>query len=672
MKELLYSLSLVLAVSMSAVNAYCKSCISTNATFKIMKLSSPSIIIGGNKLEVGDNFCAGDEIIWTSDNQTLLAKNLKNARLVRTSKRLFQKKGKIKSIYDLFVQFNKESTRGIFDTIPIERSLNAGFFPEKRIALVIGNQNYHYLPPLNNSLKDAEDVSSVLLGLGFDVIEMYDTDSLELVKGVDRFSEFAKQYDVALFYYAGHGIQEKNISYLVPVEKEFKEEKNVKGCVNSFDIIKKVEDSKCESRIFYFDACRDHLTPQNGDFESFQMSEMIGHLGTAIVFASQSGNVAYDGNIDENSPFATILMRNMQEPNYSFPDMMTALVNETYEQTRHHQRPIRVGDLKSKFRFNPVMETLVTSSIETVDQLDLSDIKNYRTNIFKLARKYEEDGKFQEALTTYMREGDNPWCQTNIGLLYFNGQGVAKDYKKAHEWIKKAAEQEEAYPMFLLGQFYDFGLGVNKDDNLAFKWYEKAADKGDVNASFRIGCCYDDGIAVNQDSDVAMEWYRIAADKGHTGAMNAIGTLYHLGKGMSPDYKKAMEWYRKAADGGNGKAMFNIALLYENGLGVVRDNDRAMQWYLNSAEKGFSQAMIQIANKYFYGKGPTADFNKSIDWFRNAALENNADAMRSLGIMYFYGDENGSQVDKKMAKTWLKNASEAGDEKATKLLKELF
>lgn len=674
MKKLLYRFFLVLALSMGAVNVYSASCVAKNAYFKIVKLSTPSIVIGGKTLKVGDKFCAGEEIKWTSDNQTFLAKNLKNARLVRASKRLFNKKGRIKSIYDLFIQYNKESTRGIFDTIPIEKSTNGGYFLEKRLALVVGNQNYHYIPTLNNSQKDAEDVASTLLDLGFDVIEMYETDSLEIVKGVDKFSELAKDYNVALFYYAGHGIQENFISYLVPVDKNFEEEKNVKGCVNCFDIIKKVEDSNCESRIFYFDACRENLTAPNDAFESSYLSEMVKSLGTVVVYATQSGNVAFDGvnESEGNSPFAKVLMKNMRNPNYSFPDMMSALVNETYQLTDSHQRPIRCGDLCSNFRFNPSVESLVTSSMEVVDSLDFNDTKNYRTNIFQLARKYEEEGKFKEALTTYMKEDDNPWCQTNIGLLYINGQGVAKDYKKAYEWIKKAADQEEAYSMFLLGQLYEFGLFVKKDYKIAFKWYEKSAEKGDVNASFKIGCCYDDGIAVSPDVDVAMEWYNIAADKGHTGAMNAIGTLYHLGKNISPDYQKAMEWYRKAADGGNSKAMFNIALLYENGLGVNRDNDRAMQWYLNSAEKGFTQAKIQIANKYYYGLGLNADFNKSIDWFRTAAMENNAGAMRSLGIMYFYGDENGSQVDKKKAKEWLKNASEAGDEKATKLLKELF
>ena len=675
-KELLCRLFLVLALAISTVNVYGASSVASGVNFKIMKLYTPSIVIGGKPLKVGDKFRAGEEIKWTSENKSFLAKNLNNGRLVRVSKRLFHKKGRIKSIYDLFVQFNKESTRGIFDTIPVEKSTNAGYFNEKRLALVVGNQNYHYMDPLNNSMKDAEDVSSTLLRLGFDVIEMYETDSLEMAKGVERFSELAKDYNVALFYYAGHGIQENFISYLVPVDKDFEEERNVKGCVNFFDIIKKVEDSNCNSRIFYFDACRQNLTPPNDIFEASYVSELVQPLGTVVVYATESGNVASDGESEGdgegNSPFAKILMKNMQIPSYSFPDMMSALVNETYELSRGHQRPIRCGDLSSNFRFNPSVESLVTSAMETVDSEDLDAAKSYRTNIFKLGRKYEEEGKFKEALTTYMKEDDNPWCQTNIGLLYFNGQGVAKDYKKAYEWIKKAADQEEAYPMFLLGQLYDFGFFVKKDDEMAFKWYKKAAEKEDANALFKIGCCYDDGIAVSPDVDVAMEWYGKAVDKGHTGAMNAIGTLYHLGKNISPDYEKAMEWYRKAAEGGNGKAMFNIALLYENGLGVGRDNDRAMQWYLNSAEKGFTQAMIQLANKYYYGLGSPSDFNKSIEWFSTAAKENNAGAMRSLGILYFYGDENGSRVDKKLAKAWLKNASEAGDEKATKLLKELF
>src|SRR5690606_40942624 len=74
--------------------------------------------------------------------------------------------------------------------------------------------------------------------------------------------------------------------------------------------------------------------------------------------------------------------------------------------------------------------------------------------------------------------------------MYKNGNGVAKDYKKAVEWYQKAAEKGNADAQFNLGVMYKNGNGVAKDYKKAVEWYQKAAEKGNANAQFNLGVMY--------------------------------------------------------------------------------------------------------------------------------------------------------------------------------------
>ena len=73
-------------------------------------------------------------------------------------------------------------------------------------------------------------------------------------------------------------------------------------------------------------------------------------------------------------------------------------------------------------------------------------------------------------------------AQYDLGLMYGNGQGVAKNYAEAVKWYRKAAEQGDADAQSNLGFLYANGLGVPKDNTEAMKWWSKAAAQGNANA----------------------------------------------------------------------------------------------------------------------------------------------------------------------------------------------
>ena len=89
--------------------------------------------------------------------------------------------------------------------------------------------------------------------------------------------------------------------------------------------------------------------------------------------------------------------------------------------------------------------------------------------------------------------------QYNLGVKYYKGQGVQKDYKQAVHWFRKAAEQGHIQAQDYLGVMYHNGQGVPKDDKQAVYWNQKGADQGDANAQYNLAFMYREGLCVRPD-----------------------------------------------------------------------------------------------------------------------------------------------------------------------------
>ncbi len=171
--------------------------------YQIIKLSTPTIVIGKDTLKVGDKFKGSSKIKWVTKKHYMIVKDLNTFKHLRFSRTVLKQKRNVSSIFDFLFQTNKASTRGIESDIDLERSPNASNYPERRIALVLGNSIYDNIPTLANAQKDAEDISETLLDLGFDVIHTYECNYTDMSTAVNRFATLAKDYQVAFFYYAG-------------------------------------------------------------------------------------------------------------------------------------------------------------------------------------------------------------------------------------------------------------------------------------------------------------------------------------------------------------------------------------------------------------------------------------------------------------------------------------
>ncbi len=177
--------------------------------------------------------------------------------------------------------------------------------------------------------------------------------------------------------------------------------------------------------------------------------------------------------------------------------------------------------------------------------------------IIKKAKQLVKQGQVEKALSLYLQlaKQGNADAQFNAGLIYANGQGIAKDDEQAVAWFGKAAKQGHKEAQTKLGFMYATGKGVVQNYNLAVYWCYKAAEQGDVTAQYNLGMMYLKGQGVVKDNSLAVSWLSKAAAQGGARAQYSLGDMYANGVGVAKDNTQAISLYRKAAKQGLEEAV---------------------------------------------------------------------------------------------------------------------
>lgn len=228
-------------------------------------------------------------------------------------------------------------------------------YPEmKKIALVIGNSDYAYGSFLANPVNDAEDIAFKLEELGFDVIQGFDLTERGIVEKIDELANRSSQYDVALFYYAGHGIQHKGVNYLVPVDVNLKSETDVQyDCVPVNRVLSRLEEEECKMKIIILDACRNDPFAKswNRSVAIQGLAPMDAPVGTFIAFSTAPGSVARDGS-GNNSPYAEALLQVLEETGLNIHDVFQEVHDIVVKVTTKEQHPWTSSSLTGRLYLN--------------------------------------------------------------------------------------------------------------------------------------------------------------------------------------------------------------------------------------------------------------------------------------------------------------------------------
>ena len=233
-------------------------------------------------------------------------------------------------------------------------ALAGGAAAAPRVALVIGNSAYQNVPALENPVRDARAMSDKLQSLGFEVVAGYDLTKAQTQAAIAKFAEAARGGDIALFFYAGHGMQVDGVNYLLPVDATMKDEISLDFEAVQMDFIWRQMSRATKLRIVFLDACRDNplariLAAAGGGAQS-GLAEMqienAGKDGALIAFSTSPGHVAYDG-ADGHSPFTTALLAHLADPNLPLTTVMTRVTGDVLKATSGRQRPwvnVSLGD----------------------------------------------------------------------------------------------------------------------------------------------------------------------------------------------------------------------------------------------------------------------------------------------------------------------------------------
>jgi uncharacterized caspase-like protein len=225
-------------------------------------------------------------------------------------------------------------------------------FAEKRVALVIGNSDYQHAPKLSNPVNDASAVSIMLEGAGFAVVELRnDLTNTAMRRMLRDFSERARDADMAVVFYAGHGIEVDGTNFLIPTDAKLERDIDVEDEAISLDRLMKMVEPARKLRLVILDACRDN--PFIKTMKRTMTSRSIGR-GLAkveptmsdmlVAFAAKPGSTAADGE-GNHSPFTSALLQHIALPGLDLRFAFGRIRDDVVRVTNNRQEPTLYGSL---------------------------------------------------------------------------------------------------------------------------------------------------------------------------------------------------------------------------------------------------------------------------------------------------------------------------------------
>src|SRR5436190_5681170 len=225
-------------------------------------------------------------------------------------------------------------------------------FAEKRVALVIGNAAYQNVARLPNPVNDAATIATTLKGAGFDVVDSrHDLGAADTRRALRDFADRARDADIAVVYYAGHGMEVDGGNYLIPVDAKLERDTDVYDEALSLDrVLLAIEPAK-KLRLDILDACRDN--PFAKSMKRTVASRAIGQ-GLAkvepsspnmlIAYSAKAGSTAADGD-GNNSPFTAALSKHLTTPGLDVRRAFGFVRDDVLKTTNNRQEPFVYGSL---------------------------------------------------------------------------------------------------------------------------------------------------------------------------------------------------------------------------------------------------------------------------------------------------------------------------------------
>lgn len=229
----------------------------------------------------------------------------------------------------------------------------------QRVALVVGNAAYRFAPALDNPVRDAQAVCRRFTQFGFDVecVENART-RRELHAAIDRFLARMKPGAVSLFYFAGHGVQDRGENYLLPVDARIVQPDDVASQgLPLGDLMQALSGHRPALNLVFIDACRENMVDQvGGQSLPRGFAAIDAPANTMVFYSTAPGRLALDrgvGSAAVNSPFAHELLKRLDNSGVSIEETFKGVIAGVQTHTRGRQVPWVNSSFAGSFCFGP-------------------------------------------------------------------------------------------------------------------------------------------------------------------------------------------------------------------------------------------------------------------------------------------------------------------------------
>jgi tetratricopeptide (TPR) repeat protein len=485
----------------------------------------------------------------------------------------------------------------------------------ERTALVFGNSAYRNLAKLPNPRNDAGDIAKLLRSLGFDVIEGLDLDRNAMEDALTQFRQKLDHAKLAVFFYAGHGLQVDGKNYLIPIDAKIEKQADLNFQAVNLDYVLKQMDVQRRINLIFLDACRDNPLPPNlaravAGNDAAGLAPIKGAVDTMIAYSTEPDNTALDGD-GRNSPYTTALLKLLPTAGQDITRIMRQVRRDVLDATDRKQvpwehislvddvilkpgnaeaRPIGSGPAAPPPEQKPVTSNRAVLAAEC-DRLAADPFSPSKpANVRGVGRYVVSRDAISICGQAWEANPDIPRLLHELGRAYYADEDFA-NARKAFEQAEKLGVVESTTE---LCRMHFFGHSYPKNLVKARQLCESAAERGDPSAIKNIGFFYHKGHGVKQSYAKALEWYMRAPN--HPTVMNNLAVLYYEGAGVPRNPRKAVALWEKAVLGLDDTAHSNLGELYENGHGVVpRDMNKAVLLYRMGAALGDKESIRSLA-----------------------------------------------------------------------------
>jgi TPR repeat protein len=560
-----------------------------------------------------------------------------------------------------------------------------------RVALVIGNGAYQYLPRLENPKNDAQLMAETLKSLGFELIgggPLTDLDRRGFENAIRKFGAALSGGAIGLFYYAGHGVQVQGANYLIPVGANPATPADLDfELIDAGLVLRQMEAAGSKLNFVILDACRNNPFGGRGLRDARGgLAQMYAPTGTLISYATQPGNVAADGK-DGHSPYTEALATAMQQPGLGVFEVFNTAAVTVKNQTGGDQQPwVSNSPIEGTFYFvapvtvnitpAPDPEVIFWQSVSNSSNPadfeaylskypsgQFTELAKNRVAALRAAATPPPPPPAPEVVFWQIIQNSNNAADFDAYLSrYPNGQFAAAAQARAAQlrpppsppppakettvamavpppapppegeagWsTDQKREVQEA--LRALGHFRgDSDGNFGPQSRAAIKQYQSFA--GDDETGTLTESERHELIVTSHRLDALLA--EAKTSPSGVAAASLKGGPQRLIKAASFETSgnagEAVYWYRLAAVDGEPKAFTNLGTLMVRGQGADKDTDGARLLWEVAAARGEPIAMYNLGALYEHGIGVDANTDIAKKWYARAAALGHPQAREAL------------------------------------------